>query len=166
MARLAHLQSSSACILGCHHHSCLLQSTLCRLKCHLQHFCIKNEGGVLHTLPDLGWPRYHRARHGICPTPPDHALCSRRVRAPSIQRGCERAPSREVVNVGGCSAIRDPAAEWRHPGRAPAAIGVVSPRTACPKTLSGPSIRAHRRIGGASGCGARGPTASGNSFGG
>ena len=59
-----------------------------------------------------------------------------------------------------------PAAERRHPGKVPAAIGVVSPRTACPKTLSGPSIRAHRRIGGASGCGARGPTASGKSFGG
>ena len=44
-----------------------------------------------------------------------------------------------------------PAAERRHPGKVPAAVGVVSPRTACPKTLSGPSIRAHRRIGGASG---------------
>ena len=58
-----------------------------------------------------------------------------------------------------------PAAERRHPGKVPAAIGVVSPRTACPKTLSGPSIRAHRRIGGASGCGARSPTAGGKSFG-
>ena len=59
-----------------------------------------------------------------------------------------------------------PAAERRHPGKVPAAIGVVSPRTACPKTLSGPSIRAHRRIGGASCCGARSPTAGGKSFGG
>ena len=29
-----------------------------------------------------------------------------------------------------------PAAERRHPGKVPAAFGVVSPRTACPKTLS------------------------------
>ena len=46
----------------------------------------KNEGGVLPTLPKLSWPRHHRARHGYSPTNPDSALCSRRVRASSIQR--------------------------------------------------------------------------------
>ena len=124
----------------------------------------KNEGGDLHTFPDLSWPRDHRSRHGYSPTHPDNALCSRRVRASSIQRWCERAPSRGGLK--GAMLSDQPAAWRRHPGKAPAAIGVVSPRTVCPKTLSGPSIRAHRRVGGASGCGARSPTASGSSFGG
>ena len=47
--------------------------------------CYKNEGGVLHTLPDLSWPWHHCARHGYSPTHPDSALCSHRVRASSIQ---------------------------------------------------------------------------------
>ena len=40
----------------------------------------KHKGGLDHTLlPDLSWPRDHCARHCYSPTPPDSALCSRRV---------------------------------------------------------------------------------------
>ena len=124
----------------------------------------KNEGGHFPPSRTSAGHGCHRARHGYSPTNPDSALCSRRVRASSIQRWCERAPSRERLRRAVLS--DQPTAVRRNPGRAPAAIGVVSSRTTCPKTLSGPSIRAHRWIGGASGCGARGPTASGNSFGG
>ena len=91
----------------------------------------------------LSWLRDHRARPGICPTPPDHALCSRRVRAPSIQRGCERAPSRGVVNAGGMS--KRSACRWAAIAREGARCSrrCVPPYHMSEDACRGPSVVAH-----------------------
>ena len=68
----------------------------------------KPEGGHFPPSRTSAGHGCHRARHGYSPTSPDSALCSRRVRASSIQRWCERAPSRERLQWGRSSAINLP----------------------------------------------------------
>jgi hypothetical protein len=114
------------------------------------------------------------------PIPTARHVCSRWVRASSIQRWCKRAPSRVkgFIQGGRSSAVSDqPAAGRRHPGKAPAAIGVVSPapHVRCPnEDARWPVYQTSEHTGGllgaphpqAVGAGARGPTASGSSSGG
>ena len=114
---------------------------------------VHTKGGLDHTQPDLGWPHNHRARHGICPTPPCRANCPLTPSTLSRAGKADRVRSRMVVNAGGVSAINLPLSGDIQE-RCPLPSVLCPPCTACPKTLSGPSIRAHRRIGGTAGCGA------------